>query len=56
MDQHLRNFVFVWLGPAWVGAHLRVFTEAEVKKFLSDAWDAYRHGDAAAEFGRGWMP
>lgn len=48
--------MFVWVGPAWVEANDKVKTEDDVKKFLADAWEAYRKGLPAAPFGKGWKP
>jgi hypothetical protein len=58
MHKHFRDFVFAWLGPAWVKAQSKIKTDDDVKKFLSDAWDAYQtpKRPGASPFGKQWMP
>ena len=48
------KFVWAWLPPASFEAIEKVTTDEDVKRFFSDAWDAFKNGKSAVRFGEQW--
>lgn len=48
------DFVHVWLPVARYHADGKFGSEDIVKRFLQEAWDAYKDGQSAHKFGETW--
>ena len=54
MNNKIVEFFVCWLSAAAYHAWDRMKTGDDVKRFVSEAWDNYDKGGAAAGFGKGW--